>query len=68
MIKNIGKNDKLIRMIAGFLLAVLFMFNIISGVLGWIALVVAVILIGTSFMNFCPAYLPLGINTCKKQD
>lgn len=68
MIKNIGKTDKLIRLSAGILLILLFLFNVVSGWLGIVFLVIALTFIVTSFMNFCPAYMPLGINTCKKED
>lgn len=67
MIKNIGKSDKIIRISVGVLFILLNIFSVVGGWFGGILLVLAVVSIGTSFINFCPAYLPLGINTCKKK-
>lgn len=65
MIKNMGSTDKIIRLIVAALIAALYTLGYVAGTLGIVLLVVAVIFAGTSFLNFCPIYKVLGINSCK---
>jgi len=60
-----GTLDKSIRAIAAIAIALLYYLNIISGTLAYILMAVAIILLITSFINFCPLYTILGINSCK---
>ena len=64
MKKNMGKADKIIRLIAALVIAGLYFGSIISGGFGIVLIVVAVIFVTTSFINFCPLYTILGLNTC----
>ena len=58
---NIGKTDKIIRVIAGVVIAVLgFYFKSWWGLLAIIPLL-------TAFVGFCPLYVPLKISTNKKK-
>jgi len=66
MKKNIGSTDKIIRIILAFIVVILFYMNVISGTLALILGAFAIILLITSFINFCPLYLPFGISTRKK--
>jgi hypothetical protein len=66
MKKNMGKADSAIRLIVAAIIAVLYFMNIITGTLGIILLIVAVVFAATSFINFCPLYTIFGMNTCKK--
>ncbi|MBV5281030.1 MAG: DUF2892 domain-containing protein [Paludibacter sp.] len=66
MKKNMGSLDKLIRLAAAIVLIVLFYSGVITGTVGIIALVVALILTVTSLVSFCPLYTLLDIRTCKK--
>ena len=68
MKKNMGSADRIIRTIIAALIAVLYFTGTISGTLGIVLLVFAVIFLLTSFISFCPLYAPLGINTCKVKD
>lgn len=61
-----GSTDKIVRLVLAAVLLILFFTNVVSGTLGIIALIVAAIFIGTSFINFCPLYLPFGISTRPK--
>ena len=61
---NVGNTDKLIRIIVAIVLGTLYLTNTVSGVVGLAVLVIAVILIATSVISFCPIYPLLGINTC----
>jgi len=66
MKKNMGSIDKVIRILVAVVFAVLFFTNVITGTLGIILLVLAVVFVLTSLISFCPLYLPFGINTGKK--
>lgn len=67
MKKNMGTNDKAIRILVAVVLAVLFFTKVITGTLGIVLLAVAIIFVLTSLISFCPLYLPLGINTKSKK-
>lgn len=66
MKKNMGTLDKTVRILAAVVIIILYFLNQISGTVAIISLVVAVAFIITSFLNFCPMYLPFGISTKKK--
>lgn len=67
MKKNMGSLDKTIRILVAIVIGVLYFTNVISGTLAIVLGVFAVVFVLTSFISFCPLYLPLGINTCKKE-
>jgi len=59
MVKNMGSADKIIRIILGLVIIALgFYFQSWWGLIGILPLV-------TAFLNWCPAYMPFGISTCK---
>lgn len=64
MKKNLGSIDKTIRIIIAVALALLYYFNVVTGTLAYILMAVAIILLLTSLINFCPLYRILGVNTC----
>jgi len=64
MKKNMGKVDKMLRLIVAMIIGVLYFNNSIHGVLGTILIVLAIVFVITSFVRFCPLYLPFGMNTC----
>ncbi|NWJ52407.1 MAG: DUF2892 domain-containing protein [Bacteroidetes bacterium] len=68
MKKNMGTADKVIRTLIAVVIAILFITKVITGTLAIILLVFAAIFLLTSFISFCPLYLPFGINTCKKEE
>lgn len=61
-----GTVDKLIRILVAILIAGLYFANQISGTAAIILLILAGVFILTSFMSFCPLYLPFGLSTRKK--
>ena len=65
---NIGSSDKLARLGIALALIILFYFEIITGTLGLIAIILAFVLAITSLINFCPIYALFKINTCKKKE
>lgn len=68
MKKNMGKADKIIRIIIAALIVILFSAHVISGTFGIILLALAAIFVLTSVISFCPLYLPFGIKTCKTEE
>lgn len=67
MKKNMGSTDKGIRIVVALIIAALYYFNVVEGTLAYILMVFAIVFLLTSFISFCPLYIPLGINTCKKK-
>jgi len=61
-----GSTDKVIRILVAVIIAALYYAGYISGTLATILLIVAGIFIITSFITFCPLYLPFGISTRKQ--
>ena len=66
MTKNMGTADRVLRLLAGALILVMYLTHVISGGLAAVLGVIAAVLILTSFVGVCPAYLPLKISTLKK--
>lgn len=64
MKKNMGSADRIIRVIIAAAIAGLFFTNIISGTLGIVLMVLAVVFVLTSLVSFCPLYALFGIRTC----
>mgnify|MGYP001459844022 CR=1 FL=1 len=67
MKKNMGTADKTIRILIAVVIGVLYFTNIISGTVAIILGILAVAFVLTSFISFCPLYLPFGINTFKNK-
>jgi len=65
MVQNMGSADRMIRIIVAALLFALYYNGMIFGIWAIIALILASVFVLTSFMAFCPLYLPFNINTCK---
>lgn len=61
-----GKADKVVRILVAIVIAGLDFANIISGTVAFILLILSGVLILTSFISFCPLYLPFGLSTRKK--
>ena len=68
MVKNMGKTDKVIRIVLALVVGLL----ILTGQLvGWGAVILgilAVVFIGTSVVGTCPIYIPFNISTLKKSE
>ncbi|MBC7554151.1 MAG: DUF2892 domain-containing protein [Taibaiella sp.] len=63
MTKNMGSLDRVLRIVIALVVAALYFTNVISGTVAIVLLVFAGVFILTSFMSFCPLYLPFGIST-----
>lgn len=60
MTTNVGTIDRVIRILAGLaILAAGFYYKNWWGLIGLVPLF-------TGIVRFCPAYVPLGLSTCKK--
>lgn len=64
---NMGTIDKAVRIIAALVIVILYFTHQISGTLAIVLLAFSAAFIATSFMSFCPLYLPFGISTKKKE-
>jgi uncharacterized membrane protein len=65
MKKNMGKIDRILRVIVALILTALYFMDIITGTIGIVALVIAGMFLITSLVGNCPPYGLCGINTCK---
>jgi uncharacterized membrane protein len=66
MKKNMGIIDRTIRTLLALTIIILYFTGMISGVAAIILGVFAVIFLLTSFIGFCPLYVPLRLSTRKK--
>jgi hypothetical protein len=64
---NIGTTDKILRILAAVVIAILYFAGVIEGTLGIVLLVFAGVLVLTSLMSFCPFYPILHMNTKGKK-
>ncbi len=67
MKKNMGNIDRIIRILVALVIIALYFTHQINGTIAIIGLVLSAIFILTSFISFCPLYLPFGISTRKKK-
>ncbi|MGN6567824.1 MAG: YgaP family membrane protein [Flavipsychrobacter sp.] len=63
-----GTTDRILRVLAAVLIAALYLMHLISGTLAIVLLIIAGVFILTSFISFCPLYLPFGISTRSKEE
>lgn len=68
MKKNMGSTDKMIRLIVAALIIIMYYTGVISGTVAIVGGILALVFALTSFISFCPLYLPFGISTRKKDE
>ena len=68
MKKNMGSADKISRIIFAIVIGILYFTKAIEGTAALVLGALAVIFLITSFISFCPLYVPFGISTCKKKE
>ena len=68
MKKNMGKSDRMIRIILAIILVSIDFFNVLDWSYSWVLSLFAIILVLTSLVNFCPMYKPFGIDTSENQE
>jgi uncharacterized membrane protein len=64
MKKNMGSVDRIIRLIIAAVLVFLFYNGTLTGTIGIVAVVIAIVFALTSLLSFCPLYTLIGVNTC----
>lgn len=64
MKRNVGSSDQTLRMLVALVLVILHVTGTFTGTLGIVGLIVAGVLVLTSFFGICPLYSILGITTC----
>ena len=64
MNKNVGTIDRSIRAIVGIAAIAAYTLDMVTGTMGIIALVVGIVMLGTSAIGWCPPYAILGISSC----
>ena len=60
---NMGRVDRTIRLVVAAVLAVLLIADIVKGTLAIVLAIVAAVFVITTFVGFCPSYVPFGIST-----
>jgi len=65
MKKNMGTNDRVIRLTIVIIITGLYLTGNLSGTLGIILGIVAVAFLVTSLLGWCPTYIPIKISTRK---
>jgi DUF2892 family protein len=63
---NMGTADRLIRTLIAVGIAVLYFTGRIGGTLAIVLGIVAIAFLATSFVAWCPSYLPFGLSTRKE--
>lgn len=66
MEKNMGVVDRVIRVVIAVVLAVLIALGTVKAVAAWVLGIIALILLVTGIVAFCPLYKVLGIRTLKE--
>jgi len=66
VIKNMGSADRIIRVLVAIVIAILYFTKQISGTLGIILGILAIVFLLTSLVGFCPLYVPFKLSTKKK--
>jgi len=68
MKKNMGMVDKTVRLVLAALAVVLYFLGAVKGTLALVVLIIAILLVVTSLVSFCPLYTLFGWNTDKKKE
>lgn len=66
MSRNVGKVDSTLRIIVAGVISALYFTNVINGVFATILIACSGLFLITSFVSYCPLYVPLKISTFKK--
>jgi len=67
MKKNIGTIDRVTRILLSAIIAFLYFTNVITGTPAIILIGVALVLVITGFLSFCPLYFVLGFKSIKSR-
>ncbi len=67
MPKNMGRVDRIVRIVAAIVVVALFVTGQINGMAAIVLGVLAVVFVATSVIGTCPLYLPFKIDTRGKK-
>ncbi|MEO1013038.1 MAG: DUF2892 domain-containing protein [Bacteroidota bacterium] len=65
MKKNMGRTDKVVRVLLAIMVALLVYFEVVQGTFAMILLALATVFVITSVVSFCPLYRIFGLSSCK---
>jgi Protein of unknown function (DUF2892) len=68
MKKNMGATDRVVRILLALVFAGLFFSGTVTGILGYVLLVLGGIFVLTSAVSVCPIYTLFGWSTCPLSD
>ena len=68
MKKNMGSPDRVIRIIAAIVFAILYFTGTVPGTWGVVLLILGVVFVLTSLVGFCPVYAIFGMDTCPSKE
>ena len=63
-----GLADRTIRVILAVTFAALYFTGTITGTIGIVLMVLSAVFVLTSFISFCPLYLPFGLSTLRSKE
>jgi Protein of unknown function (DUF2892) len=64
---NMGLVDRVIRILLAIVIAILYFTNVMQGTVALILGVVAVVMLLTGVISFCPLYALLGLSTRREE-
>ncbi len=64
--KNLGTLDRALRVIAVSAIVIAYATGNLTGTVGVVLLLIAIVLLATAAIGFCPAYRLFGASTCEK--
>lgn len=65
--KNLGRIDRVMRVIITLIVISLYYTDVLNGIWGILAVALASITLITSLVSFCPIYSVIGLNTSNKE-
>ena len=63
MAQNMGRWDRILRLAAAVVIAVLLVAGVLKGTWAVVLAILAAVFVITTFVGFCPLYVPLGLST-----
>lgn len=64
MKKNMSNTDRVVRLLLSVIFAALYFTETVTGTLGIVLIVLAVVFTLTAIISFCPLYAIFGLSTC----
>jgi amino acid transporter len=65
--RNVGTIDRIMRLVAGVVLGGVFLAGIVAAPSSYVLAVLAVVMLATAALGYCPIYAILGVRTCPLQ-